>query len=78
MREKYADDSQQDSCETIEEGEKESSDSEIGYNDPVRKSKRRTSLIDRQDTPYKPRKKQPLLDSPTKAQVVASSVNTDN
>ena len=46
MREKYASD-QSESEESTEEKDLERTDSEIDYNDPVRKDHRRTSLVER-------------------------------
>ena len=45
MREKYAD--QSGSEQTTEERDEERTESEIDYNDPIRKDHRRTSLVER-------------------------------
>ena len=46
MREKHAYD-QSESEETSEERDEERTESEIDYNDPIRKDHRRTSLVER-------------------------------
>ena len=46
MREKHAHD-QSESEETTEERDEERTESEIDYNDPIRKDHRRTSLVER-------------------------------
>ena len=46
MSEKYASD-QLESEETSEDGDEERADSEIDYNDPIRKDHRRASLVER-------------------------------